>query len=482
MIDTIKTKLNQAWNWIKRKVKAILIWVGIIGIATAATIIDLNKDEIPFIEVQQNVEKILQLHKPSWAEGIKDKYGNPLGLNIFSEYTYFEISNTIEKKIEVKDIDLETGEEIETITEAWIPVWVYDVETINEKKLEQTELFAGKIDVQFIIKPNELTYIIREGRIADFNANYRFKGREITQEEFDGLIDDLTEIPVSQLKGSLEDTKTRVVSSSGKTGYDWIDNGKSDLITLIATTIKETKANGGYQQIAQTKLGKHSITFTYRGSSVTYGTVTSDTDPARTWLDKNLGATDVATAYNDSSAYGHLFQWGRLDDGHQLRNSGTTQTQSDTDDPGHSNFIYGSDDWRNPANDDLWNSPDYTNLIASAKSQGYRVPTETELNTERLSWSSNDRDGAYASPLKLTTGGYFYYNDAELYYVGERGKYWSSTVDTTDARSLFFYRVGAYMRSEGRANGFSVRLIYDASLDEAEPTAAEIEMSVIIIQ
>jgi len=39
MINTIKTKLNQAWNWIKRKVKAILIWVGIIGVAVAATIL-----------------------------------------------------------------------------------------------------------------------------------------------------------------------------------------------------------------------------------------------------------------------------------------------------------------------------------------------------------------------------------------------------------------------------------------------------------
>jgi hypothetical protein len=29
------------------------------------------------------------------------------------------------------------------------------------------------------------------------------------------------------------------------------------------------------------------------------------------WLDRNLGATKVATSKNDTSSYGYLFQWGR---------------------------------------------------------------------------------------------------------------------------------------------------------------------------
>ena len=97
-----------------------------------------------------------------------------------------------------------------------------------------------------------------------------------------------------------------------------------------------------------------SVTFTYKGSSVTYGTVESQ---GKCWLDRNLGASRVATAYNDSQAYGDLFQWGRLDDGHQDRTSATTTATSSTDDPGHSNFIYGMGDpydWRDPQNDNLW--------------------------------------------------------------------------------------------------------------------------------
>ncbi len=43
------------------------------------------------------------------------------------------------------------------------------------------------------------------------------------------------------------------------------------------------------------------------------------------WMDRNLGASRVASAYNDSEAYGDLFQLGRLDDGHQDRGSVTTR-------------------------------------------------------------------------------------------------------------------------------------------------------------
>jgi hypothetical protein len=96
------------------------------------------------------------------------------------------------------------------------------------------------------------------------------------------------------------------------------------------------------------------VTFTYKGSEVTYGTVEHN---GECWMDRNLGASQVATAYNDSLAYGDLFQWGRLDDGHQDRNSQTTSTNSGADDPGHDDFILETDtpyDWRDPQNDNLW--------------------------------------------------------------------------------------------------------------------------------
>jgi len=86
-----------------------------------------------------------------------------------------------------------------------------------------------------------------------------------------------------------------------------------------------------------------------------YDLVTSPT--GRVWLDRNLGATQVATSSTDSASYGWLYQWGRGSDGHQLRNSSTTATLSNTDTPAHGNFITTSaspHDWRSPQNNNLW--------------------------------------------------------------------------------------------------------------------------------
>jgi hypothetical protein len=79
-----------------------------------------------------------------------------------------------------------------------------------------------------------------------------------------------------------------------------------------------------------------SVTFNYRGSAVTYGTVGSSNE---CWMDRNLGALQVATVYNDIGARGDYFQWGRLDDGHQNVGSNTTSTLSASSVPGHNNFI-----------------------------------------------------------------------------------------------------------------------------------------------
>ena len=204
-----------------------------------------------------------------------------------------------------------------------------------------------------------------------------------------------------------------------------------------------------------------SVTFTYKGSSVTYGIVESQ---GECWMDRNLGVSRKATAYNDSLAYGDLFQWGRLDDGHQTRTSGKTTTLSTTDVPGHSNFIYGQTsgpyDWRNPQNDNLWQG---VSGINNPCPSGWRLPTRAEWDTERLSWSSNDwGDGAFTSPLKLTAAGYRNYSDASLGGMGSYGYYWSSTVIATAAGYLDLSTwAGAYTMGTARPRGFSVRCIKD---------------------
>ena len=88
------------------------------------------------------------------------------------------------------------------------------------------------------------------------------------------------------------------------------------------------------------------------------------------------------------------------------------------------------------------------------------LPTETEWDEERLSWGSNDSNGAYNSPLKLTVAGYRYQNGG-IYQVGLKGNYWSSTFNGTNSRYLNTESGNAIIYDGARANGASVRCIED---------------------
>ena len=65
-------------------------------------------------------------------------------------------------------------------------------------------------------------------------------------------------------------------------------------------------------------------------NSVIFAQVNTVYNPVtgRTWMDKNLGASQVAISFDDVNAFGDLYQWGRASDGHQLRNSTTTTVLS----------------------------------------------------------------------------------------------------------------------------------------------------------
>lgn len=171
------------------------------------------------------------------------------------------------------------------------------------------------------------------------------------------------------------------------------------------------------------------------------------------WMDRNLGASQVATSSTDALAYGDLYQWGRRADGHQCRTSPTTATLSSVDQPAHGSFItIGNGDWRSPQNTNLWQGVSGVNNPCPS---GYRIPTEAELEPERASWSQNNSVGALASPLKLPTAGYRDSSLGLLEIVGFGGVYWSGTV----SRRLLFFNSNASMGDDNRADGFSVRCI-----------------------
>ncbi len=203
---------------------------------------------------------------------------------------------------------------------------------------------------------------------------------------------------------------------------------------------------------------KRSIKYvvTVEAGSVEFLEVVSLT--GKVWMDRNLGASRVASSNNDEQAYGDLYQWGRLADGHQLRTFATTNTLSATDVPGHAFFILNTlvpFDWRSPQNNSLWQGVSGTNNPCPA---GFRIPTNDEWDEEINTWTS----GGFASALKLPLAGYRSRVDGVLYDVGSLGRYWSSTpVYISNSYYLIDNNVSASMSADeiGRADGLSVRCI-----------------------
>ena len=190
-------------------------------------------------------------------------------------------------------------------------------------------------------------------------------------------------------------------------------------------------------------------------------------------MDRNLGATQVATGSTDYKAYGDLYQWGRAADGHQIINwtssttsdgaeqSSETSTLSSYDTPGHANFILAPGrpyNWLTTQNTNLWQG---VNGVNNPCPSGYRLPTEAELEAERLSWSSNNTAGAFASLLKLPLAGYRSVRIGSLSNVGSEGNYWSSTVDGASSCNLYFSSSYANIYTYDRAIGYSVRCFKD---------------------
>lgn len=189
------------------------------------------------------------------------------------------------------------------------------------------------------------------------------------------------------------------------------------------------------------------------------------------WMDRNLGASQVATSSTDFNAYGSLFQWGRAADGHQLITwtsatagtavNGNVSGPYNSDTPSTVLFITVANspyDWRTNQNINLWQG---LNGFNNPCPWGYRLPTVTEWSAELASWPSNNADGAYNSMLKLTLAGLRSRDRGDVNYTGVSASYSSSTVDGINSNILSITTTDAAIGISVRARGSSVRCIKD---------------------
>jgi uncharacterized protein (TIGR02145 family) len=206
--------------------------------------------------------------------------------------------------------------------------------------------------------------------------------------------------------------------------------------------------------------------------------VTDVVSGTQTWMDRNLGARQVAEAENDVFSYGNYYQWGRPADGHEItvwngtsKTAGrgladVTATLAADAYPSHANFIVnntGTYDWlASPAATTVKTLWDIDAARQGPCPANYHVPKTEEwtIISDDIGW--DNRTEAFDSNLKLPSSGYRDNASGTLGSQGTNGDYWSSSVIDTKARSLYFGITSAVSNNVGnRAHGFPVRCLKD---------------------
>jgi len=240
------------------------------------------------------------------------------------------------------------------------------------------------------------------------------------------------------------------------------------------------------------------VSFNYQGTTVIYTTVRLG--DGSIWLQQNLGSSQVATSSTDRAAWGHYFQWGRWDDGHQVAipneanngwSAGTSPNHNGLPEPnnptgfgsGVAEFYYSSSNnyWRTPV-DATVNGTTYLDVTESngcdpcrAIGEGWTLPTKVDWEAikDNVSGILGVTAGAitnaatgYESILKLTTPGIRANNNGGRAQLSS-GFYWSGTGDPNPAASddgrAFNFNIGASASAVSgmrRGYGISVRCVY----------------------
>ena len=163
-------------------------------------------------------------------------------------------SDTIEETIEVEEpVEYETREyengteyeepvEYETRTLTGENTYYFDFENVDVEFTDE-----GYIDLEFVAQPNDLAVILQttnleadqehtnsvESKLEEFNENYRYEGREITQEEYRNLLDEAENIPMNIEGAEIQEVaeeSNSIMSGSGR--YDILIDPEDDEVSV----------------------------------------------------------------------------------------------------------------------------------------------------------------------------------------------------------------------------------------------------------
>lgn len=228
-----------------------------------------------------------------------------------------------------------------------------------------------------------------------------------------------------------------------------------------------------------------SIKFTYGGNQVTYTTVRAK--DGNVWLQQNLGSANVAANQTDATSWGDLFQWGRWDDGHQLRTGLTTSSTTPSPNnplgltipnpdplidpqPFYYNSTASSKWWAGGVATDKAEAASTNDLSATngcdpcKKLLGgqWRLPTQTEWSTlitaEGITYNVN----AFSSTLKIPSTTFRDGATGTLNANTNTTRLWSSTAGASGGAFVFSVTnvaASAAVINISRAQGYGIRCI-----------------------
>jgi uncharacterized protein (TIGR02145 family) len=194
----------------------------------------------------------------------------------------------------------------------------------------------------------------------------------------------------------------------------------------------------------------------------------------RVWLDRNLGATRVATLFEDTEARGYFYQWGRDDDGHELESSRKLAVLANSITPATNAFIISSsvDDWATIDRDGSLRTAAWADGgVNDICPVGFSVPTREELKKDThdtYDTTVSLTPQAFNSFLKIPASGYRNSKNGDYQHFVHTVHMWTRSANANNLNAYYLYLnkndTGTNVRSIRefpRGLGMTVRCIKD---------------------